>query len=156
MSYEAIRAFEKIDKGVLDDIIDRLDRPGYRNAVVWAAEEAVKLLPKFLQAMEMLEGLADTLNDVPGHEGYEDLARDAGEFVYSESYHGYVCWEFEYAENLRKKAKRFDWAVVLLRRLRGVIHYELDPAKDNSYYVYDRAGIIELEIDPFLSGLEGE
>ena len=52
--------------------------------------------------------------------------------------------------------KEHDRAVELLRRLRGVIHYELDPAKDNSYYVYDRAGIIDLEIDPFLSGLEGE
>ena len=52
--------------------------------------------------------------------------------------------------------RKSDRAVGVLRRLRGVIHYELDPAKDNSYYVYDRAGIIGLEIDPFLSGLEGK
>ena len=60
MSWEVIRVFEKIDKKVLDDIIDGLDRPGYRNAVVGAAEEAVKLLKERDRAVELLREIANS------------------------------------------------------------------------------------------------
>ena len=116
MSWKAIRCISKMTEQELWHP-RRTERPVLLNRITNAAEEAVKLLPKFLQAMAMLEDLAQTLNDVPGHEGYEDLARNAGEFVFSESYHGYTCWEFEYAEKLQKKAGLFDRAVELLRDL---------------------------------------
>ena len=51
--------------------------------------------------------------------------------------------------------KEHDRAVELLRQLRGIIHHELDPAKDSGYYVYDPEGIVEIEIDPFLRKLSG-
>ena len=59
------------------------------------------------------------------------------------------------AEEAVSLLKEHDRAVELLRQLRGIIHHELDPAKDSGYYVYDPEGIVEIEIDPFLRKLSG-
>jgi len=55
MNYEAIRAFAALDPGVIDDIVDRQDRPGYRNTVVFAAQEAVGLPAERDRAVELLK-----------------------------------------------------------------------------------------------------
>jgi len=146
MSWKAIRCISKMTEQELWHP-RRTERPVLLNRITNAAEEAVKLLPKFLQAMAMLEDLAQTLNDVPGHEGYEDLARNAGEFVFSESYHGYTCWEFEYAEKLQKKAGLFDRAVELLRQADRVLDQHVSAKEYLDTQASVRVFLGELEVE---------